>query len=155
MALVEIPTMAELGSGINWVAEGACEMASGAVQDFVTNPSVAETGLSMVASQIEVLEQLVQTLREVGAGIEDVHGRLTATHQLEWHSPAGNAFRHAVGLGQERAKRLEETAMDTALLASQSVDELRIMISALQSLLAAGRAALGDVAGSAVGQVCS
>lgn len=155
MTSVAIPSLDEIGAGISLVADGACEMASGAVQDFVTSPSIAATGLNVVASQIEVLEHLVAKLREVGAGIEQVHDKLAATVQLEWHSPAGNAFREAVGSRQEHARRLRETAMQTASLASQGIDELRIMISSLQTLLAAARTAVGTAAGATVARVCS
>lgn len=155
MTLVAIPSLAEIGAGISLVADGACDMASGAVQNFVKSPSTAESGLNLLASQIDMLEQLVAKLREVSAGIEQVHDKLTATVQLEWHSPAGNAFRQAVGTRQQHAKELQETSVRTATLASQGIDELRIMISSLQSLLAAARAAVGAAATSTVDQVCS
>lgn len=155
MTLVAIPSLSEIGAGISLVSEGACDAASGAVQNFVNSPSVAETGLNLVASQIQVLEQLVTKLREVSSGIEQVHDKLSSTVQLEWHSPAGNAFREAVGTRQEQAMRLHETAVGTATLANQGIEELRIMISGLQSLLAAARTAMGATAGVAVAQVCS
>src|SRR5699024_6165040 len=87
---------------------------------------------------------------EVSAGIEQVHDKLAATMQLEWHSPAGNAFREAVGTRQEHAHKLRETSMQTATLAGQGIDELRIMIASLQTLLAAARSAVGATAGTAV-----
>lgn len=155
MTLVPVPSLAEIGAGIGLVSEGACDMASGAVQNFVNSPSVAETGLNLLASQIDVLEQLVAKLQEVGTGIEQVHEKLSATVQLEWHSPAGNAFRDAVGTRQEHARQLQETSVQTATLARQGIDELRVMISSLQSLLAAARTAAGVSAGAAVAKVCS
>lgn len=155
MTLVDIPTMAEIGAGMSLVADGACELASGAVQDFVNTPSTAELGLNVLAAQIEALEQLVEKLREVGAGIDEVHGKLAVTQQMEWHSPAGNAFREASLLRQEHAKKLEQTAMETAVLARQGIDELRMIVASLQSLLAAARTAAGATAGVAVAQVCS
>ena len=92
MVMVEIPSMTEIGTGMSLVAQGACEMASQAVQQFVSSPSIAQTGLNALAAQIEVLEQLVAKLREVAAGIEDVQRQLGATLTMEWHSPAGEAF---------------------------------------------------------------
>lgn len=154
MTSVAIPSLAEIGAGICQVSDGACDMASSAVQQFVTSPSIAETGLNMLASQIEVLEQLIEKLREVSFGIEQVHDKLAATAQLEWHSPAGNVFREAVGTRQEQAQKLRETSMQTATLASQGIDELRIMISSLQTLLTAARTAVGTTAGAAVARVC-
>lgn len=155
MTLVAIPSLAEIGTGMSLVSNGACDAASSAVQNFVNNPSTAEAGLNLVASQIQLLEQLVAKLREVSRGIEQVHNKLAATTQLEWHSPAGNAFREAVGTRQDRAKQLQETAVGTATLANQGIEELRIMISGLQSLLAAARTAMGTTAGVAVTKVCS
>lgn len=155
MTSVAIPSLSEIGAGISLVADGACEMASSAVQNFVTQPSTAQLGLNILASQIEVLEQLVSKLREVAAGIEQVHDKLATTAHLEWHSPAGNAFREAVGARQEHASRLRDTSAQTAILASQGVDELRIMISSLQSLLAASRTTVGDAAGTTIARVCS
>lgn len=154
MTVVAIPSMAEIGAGIGLVSDRACDKASGAVQNFVQSPSIAETGLNLLASQIDTLEQLVAKLREVGAGIEQVHEKLAATTQLEWHSPAGTAFREAVGTRQEQAKQLRETSVQTATLARQGIDELRAMISGLQSLLATARTATGITAGTAVATVC-
>lgn len=155
MMSVVIPSPAEIGAGISLVSDGACDMASSAVQQFVSSPSISETGLNMLASQIEVLEQLVAKLREVSAGIEQVHDKLAATVQLEWHSPAGNVFREAVGTRQEHAHKLRDTTIQTATLAGQGIDELRIMIASLQTLLAAARTAVGATAGSAVAGMCA
>lgn len=154
MVLVDIPSMAEIGTGMTLVANGACELASQSVQQFVTSPSVAQAGLNALAAQIEVLEQLVTKLRQVAAGIEKVKGQLGATLSMEWHSPAGQAFRTAVGDRQVQAEHLTQTAQETARLAHQGIDELRTMIASLQSLLAAARAAMGDVASGALEQVC-
>ena len=155
MTSVVIPSPAEIGAGIDLVSGGACDMASSAVQQFVSSPTIAETGLNMLASQIEVLEQLVAKLRGVGVGIEHVHDTLAATTQLEWHSPAGQVFREAVSHRQQHAAALRETANQTATLASQGIDELRAMIASLQTLLAAARSTVGATAGTAVARMCS
>lgn len=155
MTSVVIPSPAEIGVGISLVSGGACDMASSAVQQFVSSPSMAETGLNMLASQIEVLEQLVAKLREVSAGIEQVHDTLAATTQMEWHSPAGQVFREAVGQRQEHALTLRETSSQTATLASQGIDELRVMIASLQTLLAAARSTVGMAAGTTVARMCA
>ena len=155
MVMVDIPSMAEIANGMSHVANGACELASQTVQQFVTSPSIAQAGLSALTVQIEVLEQLVVRLREVAAGIEDVHGRLEATVHMEWHSPAGEAFRIAVGDRKVQAQNLEHMAFETARLANLGIDELRTTIASLQSLLAAARASIGDVAAGAMAQVCS
>ena len=155
MTSVVIPSPAEIGAGIDLVSGGACDMASSAVQQFVSSPTIAETGLNMLASQIEVLEQLVAKLRDVGVGIEHVHDTLATTTQLEWHSPAGQVFREAVSHRQEQALTLRETANQTATLASQGIDELRAMIASLQTLLAAARSTVGATAGTAVARMCA
>lgn len=155
MVMVDIPSMAEIGNGISLVANGACELASQTVQQFVASPSIAQSGLSALASQVEVLEQLVAKLHEVAAGIDDVHGKLGATLLMEWHSPAGEAFRIAVGDRKVQAQNLENMAVETVRLAKLGIDEIRTTIASLQSLLAAARAAVGDVASGAVAQVCS
>lgn len=155
MVMVEIPSMTEIGTGMSLVAQGACEMASQAVQQFVSSPSIAQTGLNALAAQIEVLEQLVAKLRAVAAGIEDVQRQLGATLTMEWHSPAGEAFRTAVGDRQSQAHHLAELTQETARLAGQGIDELRTMIASLRSLLATARASMGDMASGAIAQVCA
>lgn len=155
MTIAEIPSMTEIGAGIGLVADGACDMASSAVQDFVSNPSTAEMGLSLVAAQIEVLEKLVEKLRQVAAGIGEVEGKLEASRQMEWQSPAGQAFREAVQLGQDQARNLQETSQQTVGLANQGIEELRLVIAGLQSLLATARTSMGSVADSVVTGVCS
>lgn len=155
MVMVAIPSMAEIGTGISLVTNGACELAPEAVQQFVTSPSIAQAGLNALAAQIEVLEQLVAKLRHVATGIETVQGRLGATLNMEWHSPAGEAFRIAVGERKVQAQQLESLTLETVQLAHQGIDELRTFISSLQSLLSAARATMGDVASGAVAQVCS
>lgn len=154
MLMVEIPSMSEIGPGMSLVAQGACEMASQAVQQFVSSPSIAQAGLNALAAQIEVLEQLVAKLRAVTAGIEDVQRQLGATLTMEWHSPAGEAFRTAVSDRQSQAQHLADLTQETARLAGQGIDELRTMIASLQSLLATARAAMGDAASGAIAQVC-
>ncbi len=155
MVMVDIPSMAEVGTGMSLVANGACELASHAVQQFVSSPSIAQAGLHALAAQIEVLEHLVAMLREVAAGIDDVRGQLGATVAMEWHSPAGEAFRTAVGDRQVQAQHLEQLTQETARLASHGIDELRTMVASLQTLLATARAAVGDVASGAIDQVCA
>lgn len=155
MVMVDIPSMTEIASGMSLVADGACQVASRAVQDFVSSPSLAQAGLHALAAQIEALEQLVAKLREVAAGIDDVQGRLGSTLAMEWHSPAGEAFRTAVGDRQAQAQQLEQLTLETARLAGQSIDELRTMIASLQSLLSTARAALGDTASGMVEAVCA
>lgn len=155
MTLVQIPNLAEIGAGIGLIAGGACDKASSAVQHFVTTPSVAENGLNLLAAQIDVLGQLVAALREVAAGIEAVHDKLAVTVDLEWQSPAGNAFRQATASRQQQALALQQTTMETAALASRGIDELRLLISSLQSLLAAARTTAGTTAGAPIAQVCA
>ena len=155
MVMVDIPSLTEIGNGISLVTNGACELASHAVQQFVTSPSIAQAGLSALAAQVEVLEQLVAKLHEVAAGIDEVHGKLGATLQMEWHSPAGEAFRIAVGDRKVQAQNLENMAIETARLAKLGIDEIRTTIASLQSLLSAARASVGDVASGAIAQVCS
>jgi hypothetical protein len=153
MVMVDIPSMAEIASGMSLVADGACDLASRAVQDFVSSPSLAQAGLHAVAAQIEALEQLIARLREVAAGIAEVQGKLASTVAMEWHSPAGEAFRTAVGDRKIQAEQLEQLTLDTARLATDGIDELRTMIAGLQTLLATARAALGDAASGVVKQV--
>lgn len=155
MVMVEIPSLAEVGAGISHVANGACDLASNAVQEFVNSPSLAQAGLNVLAAQIEVLEQLVAKLQTVAAGIDGVHSKLALTQQWEWHSPAGQTFRDAVSQRQIQAKNLEQTAIETAQLARQGIDELRAIVASLQSLLATARVALGASVAGAVSQVCS
>lgn len=155
MTVVQIPSLSEIGAGLGYVANGACDMASAAVQEWVNSPSTAQAGLHLLASQIDALEHLVIKLRMVADGIEQVHGKLVATHHMEWHSPAGRAFRKAVDLGQVQAQQLENTARETVRLAQLSIDELRTMVASLQSLLATARAAIGDPVAGALQQVCS
>ena len=150
-----IPPLSEIGAGIGYVANNACDMASSAVQQWVTSPSIAQAGLQALSSQIDALEQLVVKLRIVADGVEQVHGKLVATHHIEWHSPAGQAFREAVNLGQSRAQELENTARQTVRLAQASLEELRTLIAGLQTLLATARAAVGDSVAGALGQVCA
>lgn len=153
MVMVEIPSMAEIASGISSVAEGACELASRSIQEFVSSPSVAQAGLHALAAQIEALEQVVAKLREVASGIEQVHSQLGATLAMDWQSPAGEAFRTAVGDRRIQAEQLAQLTQETARLAGLGIDELRAMIASLQTLLATARAALGDVATGVVEQV--
>lgn len=155
MTLVQIPNLAEIGAGIGLIAGGACDKASSAVQHFVNTPSVAENGLNLLAAQIDVLEQLVAALREVAVGIEAVHDKLAVTVDLEWQSPAGNAFRQATASRQQQAQALQQTTMETAALASRGIDELRLLLSSLQSLLAAARTTAGTTAGATIAQVCA
>lgn len=155
MVVVDIPSMTQIATDIALVKGGACELASQTVQQFVSSPSIAQAGLNALAVQIEVLEQLVAKLREVAAGIDEVHGRLGATLAMEWHSPAGQAFRTAVGDRQSQAEDLSRLTQETALLANQGIDELRATIVSLQSLLSAARAAVGDMASGALQQVCA
>lgn len=155
MVFPQIPSMAEIGTSITLVTHGACEAASSAVQQFIANPTVAQVGLQALAAQIEVLEHLVTKLRAVALGISDVRTLLEATAQLEWHSPAGTAFRTAVRQRQDHADYLMQSAHETVALARQGIEELQVRIAGLQSLLAAARAALGDTAAATMGQVCS
>lgn len=156
MVMVEIPSMAEIASGMSLVADGACDLASRTVQDFVSSPSVAQAGLHALAAQIEVLEQLVAKLREVAVGIDEVQGQLGSTLAMEWHSPAGEAFRIAVGDRKVQAEQLAQLTLETARLAGHGIDELRTMIASLQTLLATARAALGDAASAVLEQgVCA
>lgn len=155
MVFPEIPSMAEIGTGITQVTQGACDLASSAVQQFISSPTIAQVGLQALAVQIEVLEHLVTKLRAVATGIAEVHTKLEVTVQLEWHSPAGTAFRAAVRQRQDHTDKLAQTAHETVVLANQGIDELRIRIAGLQSLLAAARATLGDTAAASIGQVCS
>jgi len=154
MVMVDIPSMTEIATDMSLVANGACELASQAVQQFVASPSIAQAGLNALAAQIDVLEQLVAKLHEVAAGIDGVHGKLGATLAMEWHSPAGETFRSAVEVRQLQAEDLRRLTQETALLAKQGIDELRATIASLQSLLAVARASVGDVASGAIEQVC-
>lgn len=67
-----IPSLPEIGAGIGYVANNACDMASSAVQQWVNSPSTAQVGLQALASQIDALEQLVIKLRIVADGVEQV-----------------------------------------------------------------------------------
>ena len=82
MVMVDIPSMAEVGTGMSLVANGACELASHAVQQFVSSPSIAQAGLHALAAQIEVLEHLVAMLREVAAGIDEVRTMVASLQTL-------------------------------------------------------------------------
>ncbi len=155
MVMVQIPSLSEIGAGIGYVANGACDMASSAVQQWVSSPSTAQTGLNVLAAQIETLEHLVLKLRAVADGIEQIHTRLVAVQDLEWHSPAGQAFREALVYRQLNARQLENTAAETVRLARHSIDELRALVSGLQSLVATARASLGDSVSGTIAQVCS
>lgn len=155
MVFPQIPSMAEIGTSITLVTNGACEVASSAVQQFIDSPTIAQVGFQALAAQIEVLEHLVTKLRAVAAGIAEVRTKLESTVQLEWHSPAGTAFRAAVRQRQDHADYLAQSANETVILANQGIEELRVRIAGLQSLLAAARAALGDTAAATIGQVCS
>ena len=77
-----IPPLSEIGAGIGYVANNACDMASSAVQQWVTSPSIAQAGLQALSSQIDALEQLVVKLRIVADGVEQVHGKLVATNHI-------------------------------------------------------------------------
>ena len=129
-------------------------MASTAVQQWINSPSTAQMGLNVLAAQIEALEQLVVKLRGVAQGVEQVYVKIVAAQELEWHSPAGRAFREALGSRQLNAKELEATALDTVRLARLSIDELRTVVASLQTLLATVRATAGAAASSAIEQVC-
>lgn len=155
MVMVQIPSLPEIGAGIGYVANGTCEMASTAVQQWVNSPSTAQAGLQLLAAQIDTLEHLVLKLRMVADGIDQVHGKLTVTYDMEWHSPAGQAFREAVGNGQIRAQHLQSTAHETIRLAHTSIEELRTMVAGLQTLLTTARVAVGDTVSGAIEQVCS
>lgn len=155
MVLAQIPSLPEISIGIQHVANGTCEMASSAVQQWVNSPSTAQAGLHLLAAQIDTLEHLVVKLRMVADGIEQVHSKLQATLHMEWHSPAGTAFRDAVAVGQSQTHHLEHTARETVRLAQASIEELRILISGLQSLIVAARTAVGDTVSGALQQVCS
>ena len=154
MVTVLIPSLPEITSGIGYVTNGACDMASTAVQQWINSPSTAQMGLNVLAAQIEALEQLVVKLRGVAQGVEQVYVKLVAAQELEWHSPAGRAFRVALGSRQLNAKELEATALDTVRLARLSIDELRTVVASLQTLLATVRATAGAAASSAIEQVC-
>src|SRR5690625_4942634 len=145
MVMVAIPSMAEIGTGISLVTNGACELASEAVQQFVTSPSIAQAGLNALVAQIEVLEQLVAKLRHVATGIETVQGRLGATLNMEWHSPAGEAFRIAVEVRKVQAQQLESLSLDTVKLAHHGIVELRTFTSSLHEFLSIDRAYMGAV----------
>lgn len=155
MMVSAIPSIQDIGAGLTLVANGACDLASSTVQQFVANPSIAQAGLHVLAAQIEVLEHLVAKLRFVALGIQEVQTNLSATRQMEWHSPAGQAFRSAVEQRQAHAAQLTQLIGDIARLAKHSIDDLRAQIAALQTLLVAARAAMGDMATAAIGQVCS
>lgn len=152
--MVLIPTLPEITSGIGYLTNGACDMASSAVQHWVNSPSTAQMGLQVLAEQIEALEQLVVKLRAVADGIEQVYVKLVAAQELDWHSPAGQAFQEALCSRQMHAKNLEATALETVRLARLSIDELRTLVASLQTLLATARATVGVAASSAIAQVC-
>ena len=154
MVTVLIPSLPEITSGIGYLTNGACDMASSAVQQWVNSPSKAHVGLNILAAQIEALEQLVVKLRAVADGIEQVHIKLVAAQELEWHSPAGQAFRQALGYRQQNAKELEATALETVRLARLSIDELRSVVAGLQTLLATARATAGMATSGVIEQVC-
>lgn len=155
MALVPIPVLSEIHAGIGHIRQGACDAASASVQAFVTSPSVAQSGLHIVQQHIEILEHLVVKLRSVASGIGHMHTRFGRIADLEWHSPAGRAFQMSVDRRQVQAQHLEATAMQTMRLAQRSIEELRMQLAAMQSLLVAARAAVGGTAAAAVGRVCS
>lgn len=155
MALVPIPLLSEIQAEIGHIRQGACEVASASVQAFVTSPSVAQAGLHTVQRHIELLELLVVKLHAVARGIGDMQARFARVMDLEWHSPAGRAFRVSVDRRQVQAQQLETTAWLTMRMAQQSANELRVQLAAMQSLLAAARAALGGAAGVGLGRVCS
>lgn len=155
MVMVQIPSLQEAWAGMSYIRNGACHLASNAVQDFVTSPSIAQTGLGVLAAQIDGLEQFVQKLSSVATGIEDMKAKLETTRNMEWHSPAGQAFTVALDNGQTRAVQLEQTAQETIRLAQHSIEDLRTIVATLQSLVAVARTAVGQTAASAIGQVCA
>lgn len=109
------------------------------------NPGQLETQLWTMEAGLAELGVLVDKIRTVQTGIEQLSQRVAAVAQLDWRSPAGQAFQERAHRTRVRADELAATAGESAMLARTGVDDLQTKIATLRQQITAAKQALTNM----------
>jgi hypothetical protein len=122
--------------------EALCHHAAQAAASMVPDESL----IWLLETAVAQLHQVVEELRQVGAGTRQVAERVHAVQAIDWESPAGAAFAERSQRLRLRAEQLASTAEEQVVLGSAAIDDLHQRISRLRAELAAARAVLSAAA---------
>ncbi|WFP16332.1 hypothetical protein [Citricoccus muralis] len=114
---------------------------------WVALPSTqAERSLVQLEAGLAELGVLADRLRAVQTGIEQMCQRILAVSQLDWRSPAGQAFAEKALRVRGRADELAQQAEESAALARVGLEEIQQRMIRMRQLITAAKAAVASVA---------
>lgn len=125
------------------VAQSLCEPVTRWVELPMTT---GERSLAMLETGLAELSTLAQQLRAAQTDIERMSQRILAVSQLDWRSPAGEAFSEKALDVRARADELAGQAAESAALAQLGLEQIQQRITRMRELITAAKTAVASVA---------